>query len=170
MTTASFEIKNNYKVIVSRNIPSEDRGMSAQASILKTHCVNAVKQFTQPFTTGQKQRELTASIFLLLQNIAVLPEQNDEGVNPPNHHTILNALKFASLIPSKYPNPEIDVDPDGEVSFEWYIKPSQILTASIRSDGRIVYAGLNDMEKVSGKDYLKERFPSGIAAFLDELF
>jgi hypothetical protein len=170
MTSASFNVGNTYKLIANRNIPSEDRGMSAQAFSLKTHCVSVVKQFTQPVTTGQKQRELTASILQLLQDISASQRHNDKGVNQPSHHTILSALKFASLVPNKYPNPEIDIDPDGEVSFEWYIKPNQILTASIRSDGRIVYAGLNGMEKISGKDYLKERFPSGIAAFLDGLF
>ncbi|MGE5525924.1 MAG: hypothetical protein ACM3SS_19585 [Rhodospirillaceae bacterium] len=52
------------------------------------------------------------------------------------------ALRFLIALPATLPAPEVGLDPDGEVSFEWANGPEKIFTVSANAKGRLSYAGL----------------------------
>jgi len=93
------------------------------------------------------------------------------GAKPIDPRSIDEALKFALLLPTSIPFPEISVDADGEVIFEWYKEPNKVFSVIVESDNRIVYAGLfNHDDKVNGTEYFGDELPKTILDNLQRLF
>lgn len=80
------------------------------------------------------------------------------------------AIRFARSLPTTMPFPEIAIDPDGEVSFEWYERPRRVFTISIGSLNKITYAGLFGFNKVNGTEYFYDEIPKAILDNFDRLF
>lgn len=52
------------------------------------------------------------------------------------------AFRFLSALPVTLPTPEVSVDPDGEVSFEWIEARDRRVAVSLNEQGRLSYAAL----------------------------
>jgi hypothetical protein len=159
MSISSGFIHNNHKPINY----SEGRSYSSEGSKLKDIFNKAILRFRSSITTGQAKRDLNS---LILDTVS----QDREGIENLKATTVSNACKFADLIPSKFPNPEINIDPDGEISFEWYISPDKLLSISVGQDGRLAYAGRLGIKKISGIDYLGEQFPGELSVFIEKIY
>lgn len=53
--------------------------------------------------------------------------------------TLAKALEFAATLPSDVELPEVSIDPDGELAFDW-LKEDSLLSVSIGRTGRLTYA------------------------------
>jgi hypothetical protein len=70
------------------------------------------------------------------------------------------AWLFASAIPSHLPEPDISVDNDGDIAFEWSAAPRKVFSVSIRRDGVIAYAGLNGADEEHGSSVIFSGLPA----------
>ena len=50
------------------------------------------------------------------------------------------------------PAPEISIDPDGDILFEWTGDGRQMLTASISPDQKLSYAAMRENDRRSGTE------------------
>jgi hypothetical protein len=57
------------------------------------------------------------------------------------YESYLRAKLFIEALPANFPAPEVAVDPDGEISLEWYSKPGRVFSISIGSNDELAYAG-----------------------------
>jgi hypothetical protein len=87
-----------------------------------------------------------------------------------DYDSYIEAIRFARSLPTTIPLPEIAVDPDGEVSFEWYQGPRRVFIMSIGSRNEIIYAGLFGFNKVNGTECFYDEIPKTILDNLDRLF
>ena len=53
-----------------------------------------------------------------------------------NGASFYSAVSFVEKLPVGMPMPDVQVDADGEVSFEWYKSPLQVCSITFASDGR----------------------------------
>ena len=60
------------------------------------------------------------------------------------------------------PTPDISIDTDGEVRYEWYKGPRQVFSVAVRSDGQLAYAGLLGVNKAYGAEYFADDLPNAI--------
>lgn len=81
-----------------------------------------------------------------------------------------NAIHFSWLLPPNIPVPEIYIDPDGEVNFEWYAGPRQVFSVSIGSNNELAYAGLFGANKTHGAEYLDDELPGTILDNIRRVF
>ena len=51
------------------------------------------------------------------------PNWDESGANPVSHTVFTEALRFLRLLPGWVEMPEVGAEPDGSLSFEWYLKP-----------------------------------------------
>jgi hypothetical protein len=84
--------------------------------------------------------------------------------------TLAHALRLAMMLTRKYPKPDVDADPDGHLSFEWYVAPRRVVTASVSPDGQVYFAGLFGGNRNHGVEQLGELLPHALAANLERLF
>jgi len=80
------------------------------------------------------------------------------------------AFLLLESMPETWEKPEIDAEPDGEISIEWYVEPYRRISVSMGKENRIAYAWLkgdefgNAVEKLAGNS-----FPSGLLFQADRI-
>jgi hypothetical protein len=89
---------------------------------------------------------------------------------PINDYSRRLAYKFIKRIPESIPLPEVVVDPDGEVSFDWYNERKESFAVSISSDGLLSFAGLFQRGNVYGSELLLDEVPKPILTYIERLF
>ena len=72
------------------------------------------------------------------------------------------SLRFLDMLPSTVPAPEVTVEPDGMVAFEWYEESRWVFSVSFETNGAMVYAGLFGKSKTHGTEYFGEEVPQTI--------
>lgn len=125
-------------------------------------------QFSEPFAVWSPSR--------LRESVRrVLGEANREdwdgyGSAPANEASVEAAQDFIELLPPGVPLPEVAVDPDGELAFDWQAGADRMLSVSIAPDGSVSYAGLAKGQRFYGTDRIMEEFPEEVNKRLQELF
>jgi hypothetical protein len=97
-----------------------------------------------------------------LQQVA--RESVDIAVNPSAFDY---AVAFANLLPAEAPDPEIVIEDDGEVAFDWGETTHSTFSVSIGSDGTLRFGGLFGYQTRYGSDQLVSTIPNEILAYID---
>lgn len=92
------------------------------------------------------------------------------GAKPINAMSNFYAHQLIRFFPPALPNPEVGVDPDGEISFEWFKGPREVFSVSIAPNGDLHYAGLFGRNKVHGAESFGDVLPKAIMDNLKRLF
>lgn len=120
--------------------PTVDRGISEDAQEVRRIRARA-RYFETSYSLGiskWKAIEALRDAFAETQD-AGWDGYASERVQPG---AILYAMNFLQQLPSNLPPPEIAVDVDGEIAFEWDFGPRRIISVRIGRDGTLTYAGL----------------------------
>ncbi|HKN75513.1 MAG TPA: hypothetical protein VJW94_10085 [Candidatus Acidoferrum sp.] len=110
------------------------------------------------------QRAIPSEIDRLVSEIhEVIRESRAMGAVPINEDAGQMAIKFATLLPTSIPVPEVGVDPDGEISFDWLGPSGKMFSVSVDKKGRLAYAGrFGEKRKNSGVEQLSDICPPEI--------
>ncbi len=137
-----------------------DRGESG-ASEAASKVGEQLRQFIDHYSRPRLEI-LIPEILSLVRSSA---EDCGDGIEaaPVSRETATQAVRFAVLLPKSLPIPELAVDPDGEISFDWIGKTGKMFSASIDGSGRIAYAGrFGEKSKVHGTEPLSDSCPQEI--------
>lgn len=94
---------------------------------------------------------------------ASVPNWDGYGALPTDNVTFQQAVRFLRALPTAIPDPEIGVDPSGQITFEWYRGPRRVFTVSLHADGDLSYAMLVGRERTYGSAYFVEEIPEQVA-------
>ncbi len=92
------------------------------------------------------------------------------GAQPVDPDSFNEAERFIRALPTTVREPEVAVDPDGEISLEWYFEPRKVFSVSIGKRNEIKYAGLYGLNKTYGREYFDDEIPKAIFDNFDRLF
>ncbi len=81
------------------------------------------------------------------------------GAPPVNATAMTYARHFLALLPLNACSPEITIDNDGEVNFQWDFGRRCVFSVSIGRDGTLTYAGLFGYNKMHGTEMLAGTIP-----------
>ncbi|MBI2230291.1 MAG: hypothetical protein HYU46_14485 [Deltaproteobacteria bacterium] len=144
-----------------------DRGLSYEAGALRKLTISAA-EFRNSVTLGEPKRVVQQAL-----DAACIAAQEDNWdgtgsarVEPSTH---VYANQFLRILPDDLPVPDISVDTDGEILFEWDRGPRQIFSVSIGRDGTLTFAGLFGQSKIHGTEHLREALPLVIAHSLQRV-
>ena len=99
------------------------------------------------------------------------PNWDGYGAHPVSDATLAQALAFLDLLPSTLLKLlEISPHPDGELAFEWFMGPRQVLTVSVNESGRLSYAALFGEARLHGSEFLLDALPETVALALRRLY
>jgi hypothetical protein len=79
------------------------------------------------------------------------------------------AKTFIKALPTMSPVPELNADPDGEVSLDWTFGKRRALTVSIGPTGRCTFAWVNGQRSNRGTDWIEDEIPASIVFALRQL-
>ena len=146
--------------------PPIDTGVSETAAILKK---------TVEEILGDCSRSVTLDDQSMIRALSKTWEEcsvdnwDGYGAKAISLDSYRNARLFVMTLPTTVPLPEVSVDPDGEVSFEWFREPRMVFSLSIGAHNEINYAGLFGHNKVNGKEHFYDEIPKAIFDNLDRL-
>ena len=138
-----------------------NRGVSEDAIALQRQATDLLEDFARSVTIGEFYRNTLQSLAKTAAECSV-ENWDGYGAKAIDGSSYLNAVCFSQLLPVNIPIPEIYVDPDGEVTFEWYTGPRQVFSISMGSSNELIYAGLFGANKTHGTEYLDDELPEMI--------
>ncbi|HEY5993880.1 MAG TPA: hypothetical protein VIU46_04680 [Gallionellaceae bacterium] len=86
---------------------------------------------------------------------------------PPSEQTIRQAEQFLNSLPLGARAPSVGVEPDGQITFEWFQSPRRILSVSVTSDGDLHYAALLGYCRRYGTEPFFGKIPAEISRLID---
>ena len=92
------------------------------------------------------------------------------GAQPVDPDSFNEAERFIRALPTTVSEPEVAVDPDGEISLEWYFEPRKVFSVSIGKRNEIKYAGLYGLNKTYGREFFDDEIPKAIFDNIERLF
>ncbi len=91
------------------------------------------------------------------------------GAEPVKTDAYGFAKTFIKALPTTAPLPELNVDPDGEVSLDWSFGVRRALTVSVGPTGRCTFAWVLGQRSNRGTDWIEDEIPASIAFALHQL-
>ena len=146
-----------------------NRGVSEDSIALQRQATDIFEGFAQSVTIGEYYRETRQSLAKTTEECSV-ENWDGYGAKAIDSSSYVNAIYFSQLLPVDIPIPEIYVDPDGEVTFEWYTGPRQVFSVSMGSKNELIYAGLFGANKTHGTEYLDDELPEMILDNIRRVF
>ena len=148
-------------IAVFATVPWIDRGLSNEARVLRNLTIT-VAEFPRNVALGESKRVAQEAVDATC--IAAREDDWDAmGSARVEPSTYEYACQFLRILPPNLPVPDVSVDTDGEILFEWDRGPRQIFSVSVGRDGTLTFAGLFGHSKIHGTEHLREALPLVIA-------
>lgn len=147
--------------------PFIDRALSGEALVLR-ELIREVSEFPGSVAVGEPKREAQIAL-VAAYNSALMDGWDGPGSVKAEPSTYIYADQFIRLLPSSVPIPEITVDSDGEIFFEWDRGRRLVFSVSVGRDGTLTFAGLFGNYKIHGTESLGEVLPPHISTCLKRL-
>ena len=144
------------------------RGESPDAKLLKESLGEVFRDLCRSEALGSARRHTLRAIDETADECRV-DNWDSYGAQAVRSGALSQARRFARVLPPEFPPPDVGVDPDGEVSFEWDLAPRQVLSVSISQEGRLSFAALFGEERIHGTEYLRATVPPFILMSLKRL-
>lgn len=97
------------------------------------------------------------------------PNWDGYGAGPINPASYRNACRFLENLPLGVGVPSPGVDPDGELTFEWYRGPRRTLSISVSQEGDLSYAALIGSSRAHGREAFLGNIPRVIAELISRV-
>jgi hypothetical protein len=146
-----------------------DRGVSTEAKEIRSRIENVLADIMKSQSLGESYKDALSTLYEIA-NQASVPNWDSYGAAKVNSLAILQAFRLLRILPSTLRNPELSVDPDGEISFEWYLEPRRVFSMSIGPHGELSYAGLFGRSDAHGTEYFGDELPKPIVDNLNRLY
>ena len=91
------------------------------------------------------------------------------GARPVEQDTVRNAYLFLESLPLGFPLPSVGADPNGHVSFEWYLEPRRLLSVAVSPDNELHYASLIGSSKLYGTEVFFGTAPRRILQLVQDV-
>jgi hypothetical protein len=119
---------------------------------------NEQKEIPVIYSNPRRQFQVIQSLkALLLEHLENLQNDLELIEREPNHPIVEEDFyisegaledisRFTEMLPPDIPAPDVSLDPDGDISLEWYKNPTCVFSISFRGGGLLFYAGLFGLE------------------------
>jgi hypothetical protein len=148
--------------------PFQQTAVSAEAAGVQNDWLQFVNKILASVALGAQYRELRASLDTLATE-AGKPNWDGQGASEINRESVEFARRIAQLLPLTKPAPEISVDPDGEVSFDWQRDRTHTLSFSIDPAGTLRYASILGTSENYGVEPWRDGLPDSVFLLIQKV-
>ena len=144
-------------------------GVSESANEIQRETEELQNNFSRSITFGEHLSEMIERLFEARQEHAI-NNWDGYGAKAIDEQSYQNAIRFILSLTPDIPAPEIGVEPDGEVVFEWYGGKREVFSISIGSRNELTYAGLYGISKTYGVEQFYENIPDTLLDNINRVF
>lgn len=136
-------------------------GMQRENSITERMGVGLMALLSEAFEPTITFRPYPKSLDALLDRVTVAVEQGEleQDAIAAVHQALEPAATFLLNRPDDVDVPEIDVWPDGQIAFEWYVQRGRKVLVLINASGRVVYSAIRGAEHDGATAYVSGQWP-----------
>ena len=160
MTTCIATLNSSF-LAFPRNL-----GVSPGAEVIERQARELQDISDQSVTIGGHLREIMKRLHGAARESSV-DNWDRYGAKAVDPRSLFRAIRFARMLTINVPTPDIYVDPEGEIVFEWYFGPRRVFNVTARKNGELAYAGLVGVNKACGVVQMDDELPEVI---LDNVF
>jgi hypothetical protein len=146
-----------------------DRGVSEEAKVIHALLTGVEDDLLNSMSLGAAYREALFSLRRMMAESS-LTNWDGYGARAINPVALAHAVRLLKTLPTTAPIPELGLDPDGEIAFEWHLGPRRVFSLSVGSNGQLSYAGLFGRSDTHGTEYFGDELPKAILDNLNRLF
>jgi len=146
-----------------------DRGVSDEAKEIRDRVEHVLEDLLQSLSLGESYRDAVSAL-CEIANRSSVSNWDGYGAIAVSALAVGQAFRFLRTLPSTLRTPDLSVDPDGEISFEWYLEPRSVFSISVGPHGELSYAGLFGRSDAHGTEYFGDELPKPIMDNLSRLF
>jgi len=146
-----------------------NRGLSDDANTLYRQIAAIEEDFNKSIVLGEKNAKITQALMNIFEECAH-PDWDGYGAKPIDKESYYESLRFLQYLPNSIPGPEVTIEPDGEIAFEWFNDKRRVFSISIGSNGELTYAGLFGYNKAYGTEFFGDELPKTILENIQRVF
>lgn len=144
------------------------RGVSSEADLLRQRWSGVYTTLATSVALGSQLQYLQMSLAGLAKDAAV-SNWDGHGASPVDPDSLKYARRVSHFLPLTYPAPDVAVDPDGEVTFDWQHGRTRYLSFSVSPIGTLQYASIIGSSEMFGKEPWRDGIPEPIAVQLQKV-
>jgi len=141
-----------------------DKGYVQSLEFHKVLRTGLFRQFSTDYSTILSATTRSNVMDRIKEISEELLEDARQGFAVPIVHTLTRrwAQFFLRNLPTIAKDPDVGVDPNGDLTLEWYAGPDHVLSISIAPSGLVVYAYANARRRESGCDDIAHGLPANL--------
>ena len=163
MKILSYKVCNTNPAIFPQNFGSES------ANKIQRETEELQKDFSRSITFGEHLSKMLENLFQAKQEHSI-DNWDGYGAKAIDEQSYQNAIRFILSLAPDIPTPEIGVEPDGEVVFEWYGGKRKVFSISMGSKNELTYAGLYGISKTYGVEQFYGNIPDTLLDNISRVF
>jgi hypothetical protein len=148
--------------------PISSRGMSDTASLILEKREDGCRQIQNSYFLKFRSNDVRAA----LENVARESSRENwdgYGASAVKTETIQQTLKLLNGLPLGISTPSVGVEPDGQLTLEWYRSPRHVLSVSVTPDGNLHYAAISGLRTSYGTEPFFDAIPRAIISLIFEI-
>lgn len=164
MSSLSCTIHNINPIVSHRSY-----GFSESANVVSRETDKIKEHFDRTVTFGENPSTLLEGLLKIEREYSVDNWDGYQG-KAINKESFKHALTLALSLPFNMPTPDIYVDPEGDVTFEWYEDKRKVFSVSVGSKNELSYAGLYGANKTYGVEYMFDEIPENVLGNINRVY
>ena len=146
----------------------DSESVSDEGSVVETLFNKTREDLQSVFSLGFSREECLNQLIEASQQASKV-NWDGYGAATPDVAALKNAYAFINILPSTIGLPDISIDSDGEVSFDWFDAPKRQFSISIGSLGVLSYAGLFGSDRVAGSERFEGIIPRTLLHYINRV-
>jgi hypothetical protein len=138
--------------------PQPSSGVSDDARQVCELVLDFKSKLLESISLGEVQKATLDKLYSTFEECSQ-PNWDGYSALPVSYETYIKAKQFIESFPTALRSPEVSVDPDGEISFEWYQAPRKVFSVSVGPNNELTYAGLFGASKTHGTETFHDEIP-----------
>ena len=116
-------------------------GTTELARSIDEESEKARRQLLNSYSFGAKSSSVHKELQEVIEQCSI-PNWDGYGAEPVKWEALIDAYRFAEVIPLGLAAPSAGAEPDGDISFEWHAAPRRTLSVSVDDKGNLHYSAL----------------------------
>lgn len=148
--------------------PMGTRGVSDLAHFVAKQGEEGRRNLQKSFYFGFNVREVFEELFAVAEDCKSA-NWDGQGASPVSDESYRAAFKFLEALPLGAVAPSVGIEPDGEMTVEWYHSPRRTLSISFSKNGELHYAALIGVSKIYGTEPFFGEVPKNITDLISRV-
>jgi hypothetical protein len=144
------------------------RASSPTASYVTEQVEEKRRHLLDSHSLGMGTRAVMEELYEIAENCR-LENWDAQGASAIDQETFRQAYRFLEALPLGFIPPSIGVEPDGQITLEWYKSTRKTLSISVSPEGDLHYSAIVGLNKSYGTEAFFGEIPKPIFELLNRV-